>query len=298
MIQQNRNGHDEIARRLAETEDVTTALKRAARDAVEQHARAGRKIVVWRDQVVWEDADESTIEAEPVKVQQEIVTGGAKFQQKDSLVAIELLRKPDVSDRRRGILLAETLKVHGELRNELRERLQEFIEAHRDSNDSEDLVAVGAAIRKLIAMSDLHDLRCASVILKPSSRMSLPIEVELEVTKMIVRKLVANANTPPPPNEELSDLLFQIVETYANDRMLPRDKYGATTLNAILASVLLKSKHLDSIRGILGQLSATWFVRATVRRCRKLQRDILRSQPEACLAVTELNNFEESLSAI
>ena len=58
MIQENQNGHDEIAQRLKDTERVKTALKKAARDAVQQHARAGRKIAIWRDgQVVWEEAE-------------------------------------------------------------------------------------------------------------------------------------------------------------------------------------------------------------------------------------------------
>lgn len=57
MIQNNEQQHADISRRLKDTRAVTEALKRAARDAIEDHARAGKKIVVWRDnQVVWEDA--------------------------------------------------------------------------------------------------------------------------------------------------------------------------------------------------------------------------------------------------
>lgn len=56
MIQKNEQKHAEIHQRLKDTSAVTEALKRAARDAIEEHARAGQKIVVWRDnQVVWED---------------------------------------------------------------------------------------------------------------------------------------------------------------------------------------------------------------------------------------------------
>lgn len=62
MIQQNEQKHVEIHRRLKDTDAVTHALKRAARDAIEEHARVGQKIVVWRDnQVVWEDPNQANI---------------------------------------------------------------------------------------------------------------------------------------------------------------------------------------------------------------------------------------------
>jgi hypothetical protein len=56
MIQSNRNSHEEIADRLADTVGVRKALKQAASETIRDHARTGHKIVVWRDnQVVWEE---------------------------------------------------------------------------------------------------------------------------------------------------------------------------------------------------------------------------------------------------
>jgi len=56
MIQSNRNSHEEIADRLADTAGVRKALKQAASETIRDHARTGHKIVVWRDnQVVWEE---------------------------------------------------------------------------------------------------------------------------------------------------------------------------------------------------------------------------------------------------
>lgn len=58
--------HATIAERWRNTAGVQAALKQAARDAVQEHARAGQKIVVWRDnQVVWEEpnAQETPSEA-------------------------------------------------------------------------------------------------------------------------------------------------------------------------------------------------------------------------------------------
>ena len=56
MIRRNdEQRHAEIAERLRDVTKVQAALKEAARRAIREHARAGRRIAVWRDnQVVWE----------------------------------------------------------------------------------------------------------------------------------------------------------------------------------------------------------------------------------------------------
>ena len=49
--------HAEIASKLLDTDRLKESLKKAAREAVLDHARAGEPIVVWRDQkIVTEDA--------------------------------------------------------------------------------------------------------------------------------------------------------------------------------------------------------------------------------------------------
>jgi len=65
MSRENPKDHEEVTRRLKDTAGVQAALKQAARDAVQEHARAGQKIVVWRDnQVVWEDPSDRERSAE------------------------------------------------------------------------------------------------------------------------------------------------------------------------------------------------------------------------------------------
>jgi hypothetical protein len=57
MSQSQESQHEAVARRLSDTAGIQAALKRAARQAIEEHARAGLKIAVWRDgKVAWEDA--------------------------------------------------------------------------------------------------------------------------------------------------------------------------------------------------------------------------------------------------
>lgn len=57
MSSAGQNADFDLAARLADTPATLAALQKAGREAIEEHARAGRKIVVWKDgQVVWEDA--------------------------------------------------------------------------------------------------------------------------------------------------------------------------------------------------------------------------------------------------
>ncbi len=50
------NGHQAVAERLKDVDKVQQVLKQAAQQAILEHQRSGRKIVVWRDnRVVWED---------------------------------------------------------------------------------------------------------------------------------------------------------------------------------------------------------------------------------------------------
>lgn len=65
MSRENPQDHEEVRRRLKDTAGVQAALKQAAREAVQEHARAGKKIVVWRNnQVVWEDPDAQATSSE------------------------------------------------------------------------------------------------------------------------------------------------------------------------------------------------------------------------------------------
>jgi hypothetical protein len=58
MTPKNERPHAEIANKLLDTDRLKESLKKAAREAVLDHARAGEPIVVWRDQkIVTEDAN-------------------------------------------------------------------------------------------------------------------------------------------------------------------------------------------------------------------------------------------------
>ena len=56
MIQAGKSDHATVAERLKDVDKVQDVLKQAARQAILEHKRAGRKIAVWRDnRVVWEE---------------------------------------------------------------------------------------------------------------------------------------------------------------------------------------------------------------------------------------------------
>src|SRR5271157_1182952 len=96
-------------------------------------------------------------------------------------------------ERRKLILEAEVLPFRGRHAAELTPLLKRFIEEYRESDDPADLVAVGSAIRNYVATAPVYDaLEASASLLNAEGEMEIPIELEVEVTKMVVRKLTAN----------------------------------------------------------------------------------------------------------
>ncbi len=170
-------------------------------------------------------------------------------------------------DRCRLIVEAEVIDFKPEQLGPLNTVLRDFIAECRESNSPDDLVAVSSAIRKCVATLKADEaLSYTSQLLEAGPRTPVPLEVELELVKMIVRKLTAN---PPEPNDslpELGDRLLEIAKIYLNPRLLVREKYGAVTLNAILALVLLRSRHVAEVSQILSELKVPWFRQLVARR--------------------------------
>ena len=99
--------------------------------------------------------------------------------------------------------------------------------------------------------------------------------LELEICKMVFRKLVAN---PPGDKHELLELercLTDVARVYANDRLLSREKYGATALNAVLALVLLNGDRIQGVAQQLRALKAGWFRELAARQARNTSRELL-----------------------
>lgn len=209
------------------------------------------------------------------------------------------LRNPALTDHERRALIieAEPMGFDPQQTGELTSLLRAFIEGHRDSDDPQDIVAVGSAIRKYVATTRFDDMPGVATLLDAGHNAQVPLSLKLEICKMVFRKLVAN---PPGQKHELSDLesrLAEVVDAYANDRLLPREKYGATVLNAVLALVLLNGDRIPSITGRLRALKAAWFRQLVARQASRTRDDLNRrfQHGEAGLSVSRLETFAAAL---
>lgn len=211
---------------------------------------------------------------------------------------LQQLRNPAISvgGARKAVLNAEVLSFTGDERTEICSLLRDFVLRYRDSNVPQDLVAVGAATRKLVAYLPSEDLGTLAELLKPGARVSIPIEVELEVAKTVVRKLSAHPPVSDDPEPELADRLFEVAETYLNPRLLPRERHGATALNAILSLLLLRSGHVSEVIELVRDTDATWFIQLTCRRVTRLVTDLRRRVPEPAFDTVSRSLMEFSKS--
>jgi hypothetical protein len=200
-------------------------------------------------------------------------------------------------ERRNLILESEVLPFRGRQAVALAPLLRRFIEEYRESDDPADLVAVGSAIRNYVATAPVGDaIEAAASLLKEEGELEIPIELEVEVTKMVVRKLTAN---PPEQRDQYSELalrLEELVDVYARPRLLPREKYGAVALNAILGLVLSRSGRDAAVVERIRTLDVPWFQELLARRAARLRTDLVARDSEA--KVVDIADVLEQLSTL
>lgn len=179
----------------------------------------------------------------------------------------EILRRlvtwsPKPEERRQLIIDAEVLDFAPHQLERLDVALTDFIGGYpyREGNDPADRVAVGAAIRKYFATMGMDEVfPYASRLLEAEPDRPVPLEIELEVTKMVVRKLMANPSREDDAFPDLADRLLELTRTYLNPRLLVRESYGAIALNAILGLILLGGRDMAEVRRLLAELDLIWF---------------------------------------
>jgi len=200
-------------------------------------------------------------------------------------------------ERRKLILEAEVLPFRGRQAAELTPLLRRFIEEYRESDDPADLVAVGSAIRNYVATAPVGDaIEAAASLLKEEGELEIPIELEVEVTKMVVRKLTANPPEQCDQYPELASRLEELVDVYARPRLLPREKYGAVALNAILGLVLSRSGRDAAVVERIRTLDVPWFQELLARRAARLRTDLVARDSEA--KVVDIADVLEQLSTL
>jgi hypothetical protein len=188
------------------------------------------------------------------------------------------LRNRSISheERRAWVVEAEALSFKPPQIGELASLLRAFIEERRDSDEPRDIVAVGSAIRKYVATTCFDDMPSIARLLDAGHKAQVPLSLELEICKMVLRKLVANPCERQYHLPDLETRLADVVHSYVNDRLLPREKYGATALNAVLALALLNDQTIPSIAAQLWRLKAAWFRQLVARQARKTRDDLSR----------------------
>ncbi|MGO9599235.1 MAG: hypothetical protein ACLP7Q_14705 [Isosphaeraceae bacterium] len=179
------------------------------------------------------------------------------------------------SERGKLVIEAELLEFSEVQAASLTKLLRRFIDDCRESNVPSDLVAVASAIRKFVATASTGEaFDYAASLLRASSRAPPSIELELEVTKMVVRRLTAN---PPASDQSFPDLairLKELCETYLNPRLLARENHGAVALNAVLGLVLTRDHAAIDVIGRVRGLNASWFQKLVGRRASRLKTEL------------------------
>ena len=173
-------------------------------------------------------------------------------------------------EMRQAVLASEVVDFPNAVRPEVVRLLGLYVAQNRDSNDRKDLIAVGSAIRKMVAYAPGSELGSLAEILDSKGRLTIPIEIELEVAKTVVRKLTKHPELANQIGEELETRLWEITQTYVTPRLIGRAKYGATALNAFIALLLLRGKHAqEAIRWVTSS-QTNWFKDSARSRSKKL----------------------------
>ncbi|NCC37652.1 MAG: hypothetical protein EOM24_37435 [Chloroflexia bacterium] len=173
--------------------------------------------------------------------------------------------------------------------------LWRYIINHRNSNDIDELIATGAAIRKYVAIMPMDRMGELAVLLEPGHRAPLAIDLEIEVAKMVYRNFEAHPPTPPDPHPELAERLWEMVQAYVNPRVLLRDKYPAATSLAIAAIVAMRSPLAEQAWRAARACPYGWFAELVDDDLRELHEQWAGKNPDA---VAWLNELQASIGVL
>lgn len=168
--------------------------------------------------------------------------------------------------------------------------LWQYILAHRDSNDRDELVAAGAAIRKYIAIMPMDRMGELAVLLESGHRSPLPIDLEIEVAKMIFRNFEVHPPVAIDTQPELAQRLLEMVHAYLNPRILLRDKHSAAASLAVDAIVAMRSSLAVEALQEVAQSPYRWFAELVSDDLDDLHETWRRRNPEAADWLGELRD--------
>lgn len=180
------------------------------------------------------------------------------------------LRDLTITDahRRELIIQAELLRFGEEQKPELLSVLWNFINACRDSNEVDDLIAVGSTIRKYVANIETANIGSIATLLEPGHAGMPPLDVELEIVKMIYRSFEANPPAKPDAEPELAECVYEIATEYLRPRVFPHGKHATVAMLAVQALVAMLSKRASEALATVNELPQAhhWFREQLGRR--------------------------------
>lgn len=203
---------------------------------------------------------------------------------KEAAVPEELLNQLAASGADAPVSLIceiELTRFNAAERQRLLPLLWSYILRHRDSNSPETLAAVGAAIRKYIALMPIEEMGRLAVLLESGHKSALPIELEIEVAKMIYRNFEVHPPLELNPHPDLARLLWEMVQAYANPRLLSRDKHSAAALISIQALVAMRSEFASNAIHVAAASPYRWFAELVADQVDRLHDRWSATRPEA-----------------
>lgn len=192
----------------------------------------------------------------------------AKFFTTAGAVLSELRNTHTSGARRRELITcAELLRFGEDQRSELLSLLWEFIIAYRDSNELDDLIAVGSAIRKYVANVETAQLDSLATLLEPGHAGAPSLHVKLETVKMIYRSFEAD---PPPsrdPHPQLAQRVYEIAKAYLDPNVLLDGQNAAVAMLAVQALIaMLSGRASDALAMVRRLPEADYWFREQLRR--------------------------------
>ena len=194
------------------------------------------------------------------------------------------------SDAVDAVLEIQCLPIPEALKNETLLNLLDFIKKHRATNSQQILVAVGAALRKVLLNLPASDIGLAAELMKSEGSLAVPIGVELEIAKMVVQRVIEDPSINASLFPELADALLSNAKLYSIPKMVNREFYNATALNSVLACLLLKHSESQSLCTQITQESPRWFSRLCSNRLNRIRGEIICRADSKSLGLVEYLN--------
>lgn len=176
------------------------------------------------------------------------------------------LEQAGEAERRQLIIEVEAMPFEGQERHRLTELLKAYIEEKRDSTDRDELIAVGSAIRKCVALLDSSEFGWLATLLESGHRIQPSLDAELEIAKMVFRRYSVSPPEQSDPHPQLSARLAEIASDYLRPRVFSRDRFSTVAMLAIQALLVMRSARAQTIIEQVNDLPFGWFRQQLRRR--------------------------------